>query len=39
LGTFTVYRRSNPNVSGHLIINEPSLWQADARAFLAQVDH
>jgi dienelactone hydrolase len=33
-GSYKLYRRSNPANSGHLIINEPALWQADLEAFV-----
>ena len=33
---FRLYRRSNAGLSGHLIMNEPALWQADAQALIAQ---
>ncbi len=36
-GSFRLYHRSNPSTSGHLIINEPTLWQGDVQAFIAQV--
>jgi dienelactone hydrolase len=36
-GTFHVYRRSNPTLSGHFIINEPQLWNADLQEFINQV--
>ncbi len=35
IGMFNLYRRSDPAASGHLIINEPALWQADVVAFVA----
>ncbi len=34
-GLFNLYRRRDPASSGHLIINEPDLWQADVIAFVA----
>lgn len=35
-GSFRLYQRGNPNLSGHLILNEPTLWQGDVQAFIAQ---
>jgi dienelactone hydrolase len=34
VGAFHLYRRSNAGASGHFIINEPSLWQADLETFI-----
>jgi dienelactone hydrolase len=34
IGTFRLYRRSNAAASGHFIIDEPSLWQADLETFI-----
>lgn len=35
-GTFRVFRRSNPSLSGHFIINEPGLWSVDLGAFVSK---
>jgi len=35
-GSYLLYRRSNATLSGHLIMNEPALWQADMLAFIEQ---
>jgi dienelactone hydrolase len=36
-GAFRLYRRGDPAASGHLILNEPSLWQADVDLLLSTV--
>jgi dienelactone hydrolase len=36
-GIYRLYRRSSSTASGHLIINEPALWQAEVTAFIAAV--
>lgn len=36
-GSFRLYRRGNPGANGHLILNEPMLWQGDVQAFLSPI--
>jgi pimeloyl-ACP methyl ester carboxylesterase len=36
-GAFRLYRRGDPAASGHLILDEPSLWRADVDVFLSTV--
>jgi dienelactone hydrolase len=36
-GVFRLYRRSDPQASGHFIINEPPLWSADLETFVTSV--
>lgn len=36
VGSFRLYQRNNPSLSGHLIINEPALWLSDVRAFVVE---
>jgi dienelactone hydrolase len=37
-GTYRLYRRSSAGASGHLIMNEPTLWQLDVRTLIAEAE-